>query len=260
MLSHFPAACRLARLLTADCAAAAADRQADSPERRGIARGDWEEDERNNFINLSVSQYGIGAKSAAFYLGSSLSVSTRTAEPGSRVWEICIDAGRMNRQFDENGNAFRTTISSRLPGQAADALWTGKGAQLQRDIASEATAGLRHFSRFYIDHVNERLFDAIRAGTTVTMPLADLYYRQLHGPYGHSADTQQLNDSTRFHAPRISLCYYLRETMKWAVPDLRAVNSNPQYRYFEMHRVSRAEAASCGSSLSFSAAAIAASD
>ena len=197
------------------------------------------EDRLNNYVNCSISQWGVGAKTAGFYLGTAIKVVTCAGD--DRVYEIELSKSEMNEKEKQSGNAFRTIMHERKRGDLdscsfkQDALHTHEA--IRRVMEQELEPGSHHFSRFLIttDTPTEFQLTSIRGskehrdGRDMTWPLADVYYRLLHGPYGEHNGT--LNNKAKWMCPTISLEYHSQNVRKWHVRDLRDVLENPQRQY-----------------------------
>ena len=221
--------------------------QADAPDNRGVVRGSVLSDESNHYVNCSISQYGIGAKAAAFYLGQALSVSSYTGEPHARVYELTLSQDAMKSRYEATGNAYRSQLTARPVCQPAQCAWLREGREQQRHsdaierVIREGILEEREgtpFTRLRISGMRSDLFKDVRERMDVVETLADVYDRHLHGPYGQGADNAELNARSTYHSPIIALRYTNQGHEKWKVDDLRTVRSNPQSHYSKDHKVS----------------------
>ena len=143
--------------------------QADAPKNRGILRDHNQEaaDRFNNYVNCSISQWGVGAKTAGFYLGSSITVITCPSNADDDVFEINLSKEEMEKEFENTGNAFKTTLYKRKLGQL-DRCIVRKDAldnpQIRAVLEEERRPDCRHFTRFLIstDAPSDFLLESIR--------------------------------------------------------------------------------------------------
>ena len=203
-------------------------------------------DESNHYVNCSISQYGIGAKAAAFYVGQSLSVSSYTGEPQARVYELTLSQEMMKSRYEATGNAYRSQLTARPVGAPAQCAWLHEGREVQRhsdavervirDGITQERDGTP-FTRLLISGVRLDLFEDVRDKVAVVETLADVYDRHLHGPYGQGEGNAQLNASAIYHSPIIALRYTNQGHERWKVDDLRTIRTNQQSNYSRHHKV-----------------------
>ena len=209
------------------------------------------DDRLNNYVNCSISQWGVGAKTAGFYLGTSIKVITC---PGDElVYEVNLSEKEMIERYNKTGNAFETDMKVRARGNLNESMFVQEGLENEhifKVLDEERRADRRHFSHFLIttDTPSSFLQGSVRGwwegsderrdtapGSFMTFPLADVYYRMLHGPYGELNDT--LNKQAKWMCPLIRLKYVSQRepTKGWEVADLRDVRGNPQSEYMVKH-------------------------
>ena len=224
-------------------------RQADAPKNRGIVRDKGQEaaDRFNNYVNCSISQWGVGAKSAGFYLGTSIKVVTCAGDDD--VHEVELSAKEMETKHERTGNGFNTMLNTRKRGDLDSCSFKQEALnthdEIRRVMQEELKPDCRHFSRFLIttDTPSEFQLRTIRGwqsnkdeqrGQDIIYPLADVYYRLLHGPYGEGNGS--LNNKAEWMCPTISLAYFSQASRRWNVADLRDVHNNAQSQYMKQHQ------------------------
>ena len=212
---------------------------------------DIRSDEYNNYVNCIISQFGVGSKTAAFYLGGTLYIITCADDGSNRVYECELSKEEMLRLYRLTGNAYDVPVQRRDRGQPEMSILLKKCQpqdrhQLALALKDEKDAEYTHFSHFAISVNNDEgnyIFDRVRGRHGLVSALADIYHRILHGPYGRVIDEQgrltshPLNAQAEFSSPHISLEYWSPSpSLCWSVDDLRDIKDNLQSRYMSQHK------------------------
>lgn len=180
-------------------------RMGDAPQYRGEAREAVEPDADNHYLNINISQWGIGAKSAGFFIGDNIIVSSR-APHLKQVLECAMSQKRMFAMHRKIGNAFQDEMSRRAVGDTAGYPHKQVHPYLRHLIQAERNAAHSHFTRICVTGVEERHLSKFSQVGSIASELANIYNRFLHGPLGRdTADVS--NDGKVWLRPNITVSH-----------------------------------------------------
>jgi hypothetical protein len=191
-------------------------RMGDAPQYRGEIRENTKEDVRNNFMNVNISQWGIGAKAAGFYLGERIVVTSRQAS-SNLVLQVGMSSKRMFEAHKLKGNAFQDQLINRSVGDVHAARMAygseagGLHAYLRAEI-KELERTYPHFTCIAVSGIEHRHLAHLSSPADHVLlkhELANIYNRFLHGPMGLNAG--EANRDKQWISPDI-IVEYVRET------------------------------------------------
>ena len=142
-----------------------------------------------------LSFFGVGSKNAAFYLGRSVRVTTRSPNDGV-VRELALDAAELEARYAAGGDVYSADLASRDAGDAtAAAAALPPGAALEPAFAGLeaswlATEGAApHWTRVTVARLKPDVLAALAADKgcrQLARTLAHLYHYYVHGPAGRA--------------------------------------------------------------------------
>ena len=142
-----------------------------------------------------LSFFGVGSKNAAFYLGRSVRVTTRSPNDGV-VRELALDAAELEARYAAGGDVYSADLASRDAGDAtAAAAALPPGAALEPAFAGleaswlAAEGAAPHWTRVTVARLKPDVLAALAADKgcrQLARTLAHLYHYYVHGPAGRA--------------------------------------------------------------------------
>jgi len=206
-------------------------RMADAPSYRGEQRENVLADARNHFMGVNISQWGIGAKAAAFFIGSCIIAETKQ-ESMPHVLQLPMSQKAMFEKHKERKNAYESELTIRrlgemaLSGSVSEVLHASP--YLSAEVKKERPQS--SFCRIIITGLEERHISKLSDMDSISDELANIYHRFLHGPLGLNAD----NSGKEWLRPTITLEHIMENDSGSRIKrfiDLGSVRSNDACQY-----------------------------
>eukprot|EP00892_Ulva_mutabilis_P012666 jgi/Ulvmu1/9772/UM056_0012.1 len=130
-----------------------------------------------------LSYFGVGSKNAAFFMGRSVKVSTKS-EGNALVHEMCINADALEQRYKTAPDqVYRETITKRMPAKAPVMVEPENGLSadwIRRECEDT-------FTRVTVADIKPDILEQFQGeeAENVCRQLAHLYHYYLHGPLGN---------------------------------------------------------------------------
>ncbi|KAF8056436.1 SMCHD1 [Scenedesmus sp. PABB004] len=201
----------------------------------------------SRYLSSDISYFGVGSKNAAFYLGRTVKVVTKTAD-SDYVHELCIQAAELERRYCEGQAVYEEDMLHRTPGDACSMAPAERAfPQPQQMLAAEAASGgeggggAASFTRVLIYDLKPDVLAQLcdeDEGAGVLRDLAHLYHYYLHAAGGNAFTTShasQLPNGER--VPDIRVERWQGSAGVWA-RSLVEVDDDLESRYLAAQRAS----------------------
>jgi hypothetical protein len=101
------------------------------------------------YLSSDISFFGVGSKNAAFYLGGSVKVVTRSAD-SDYVHELCIRGAELERRYREGAAVYEEDMVHREPGSLASRAEWEAGFSSTKDWVEEEVSVLLHCAKYVV--------------------------------------------------------------------------------------------------------------
>ena len=144
------------------------------------------------FLTGDLSFFGVGSKNAAFFMGSSVKVTTRKA--GERyVHELCLAAADLEARYRNNEAVYEEDMVHRNPGDEStlsrmEVPFTAARGWLREEVQPESCGASGAFTRVVIGDLKPDILQQLAedvGGAQICRELAHLYHYYLHGEAGN---------------------------------------------------------------------------
>ena len=182
-----------------------------SMEERGAAPQEPEQEGRGRaaapavgrFLTGDLSFFGVGSKNAAFFMGSSVKVTTRKA--GERyVHELCLAAADLEARYRNNEAVYEEDMLHRNPGDEStlskmEMPFAASRSWLREETQNEACGEGGSFTRVVVGDLKPDILQQLAddtGGAHICRELAHVYHYYLHGEGGNRTPMPQEGSSS----------------------------------------------------------------
>lgn len=157
----------------------------------------------NRFLTGDLSFFGVGSKNAAFFMGSSVKVTTRKA--GERyVHELCLAAADLEARYRNNEAVYEEDMVHRNPGDEStlskmEMPFAASRGWLREEVQPEACGEGSSFTRVVIGDLKPDILQQLAddtGGAHICKELAHVYHYYLHGEGGNRVPAETAPDSS----------------------------------------------------------------
>ncbi|KXZ46758.1 hypothetical protein GPECTOR_41g723 [Gonium pectorale] len=140
------------------------------------------------YLSGDLSFFGVGSKNAAFFMGSSVKLTTRQAGSAA-VHELHIAGSELERRYKAGEAVYEEDLVHRQPGDESTLSKQEAAFAVTRSWLADEAASPASFTRVTISDLRPDVLALVRdsvSGTAVCRDLAHLYHYYLHGPAGNT--------------------------------------------------------------------------
>ncbi len=140
------------------------------------------------YLNSRISQFGVGSKQAAFFIGDQFFLLTKP-EDRSTVSELYISKHELNSRWEDKKSVYEDEVLFRKPGKYADSRLKQLGLcgeWIKRKVSSETKS--THFTNVIISGIRkEHVYHFLDMHNELCKDICHVYHYYIHGASGFTS-------------------------------------------------------------------------
>ncbi|XP_055086214.1 structural maintenance of chromosomes flexible hinge domain-containing protein 1 isoform X2 [Periophthalmus magnuspinnatus] len=181
-------------------------------------------------LNSDISYFGVGGKQAAFYIGKTIRVITKSSSSPD-VHELVLSKALFEKKEKNKEDPFSSSIYNRKPGESSH-ISKPEDCFLHDLIAEEC--GHQSFTAVVITDVLKEHITFLKEDFELwTRQLAHIYHYYLHGPNGNIQGAVSKSSIPDFELSQIDILITLQTKKSPCVVNLRDIGTDLQSLYIK---------------------------